>query len=100
MDDLTLLADSEQQMIAILELLTKYGVTWRLKFADKSEVLVLGVSDPKQEWQLGGQTIKTTSAGKMLGVWYSADGKNPTNTSKPGWRRHGQLGMRPRKWAW
>ena len=75
MDDLTLLADSEQQMIAILELLTKYGVTWRLKFADKSEVLVLGVSDPRQEWQLGGQTIKTTSAGKMLGVWYSADGK-------------------------
>ena len=37
----------EQHMIAMLGLLTKHGVTWRLTYADTSEVVVLGVDNPE-----------------------------------------------------
>ena len=75
MDDLTLLAESEKKLTDMLNLLTKYGITWRLTFSVKSEVLVMGVDSPRQEWQLGSLTIKTVKAGKMRGVWFSDDAK-------------------------
>ena len=78
MDDLTVPALTAWQLQKILNLLAKYGETWRLLFSPKSFVLACDAPDAPEQWKLGDLTIKTEEQGTMLGVVFSGD--RPTET--------------------
>ena len=69
-DDITLIANSEQEL-TLLDITSKFADKWKLKFnATKSKVMVVGRRiDREKVWKLGDNCIHETNEYKYLGVY-------------------------------
>jgi hypothetical protein len=70
-DDITLIANSEQELNTLLDITSKFADKWKLKFNDtKSKVMVVSRRiDREKVWKLGDNCIHETNEYKYLGVY-------------------------------
>ena len=70
-DDITLIANSEQELHTLLDIPSKFAGKWNLKFnATRSKVMVVGRRiDREKVWKLGDNCIHETNEYKYLGVY-------------------------------
>jgi hypothetical protein len=70
-DDITLFANSEQELNTLLDITSKFADKWNLKFNDtKSKVMVIGKRiDREKVWKLGDNCIHRINEYKYMGVY-------------------------------
>jgi hypothetical protein len=78
-DDITLIANSEQELNTLIDITSKFADKCNLKFNDtKSKVMVVGRRiDREKIWKLGDNCIHETNEYKYLGVY----GCKPSSTT-------------------
>ena len=100
-DDITLLADSAEQLQQMLNVVAQFAQKWRFAFNHaKSKVMVFGAPNsaavPVALWHLGGGLLQQVDVFKYLGVRLSADGTCDTHVTdllargrqRLGWLKH------------
>ena len=81
-DDIVLLAESDNDLQNMLDVVSNYANRWKLRFnASKCGVLVVGQNKRGKLWHLGKEGIKEVEDYKYLGVWINrqVNGHNHVN---------------------
>ena len=81
-DDIVLLAESDNELQNMLDVVSNYANRWKLRFnASKCGVLVVGQKKRGKLWHLGKEGIKEVGDYKYLGVWINrqVNGHNHVN---------------------
>jgi hypothetical protein len=75
-DDTALVADSEEELRAMLSILDTYSRKWRFRInAAKSKVMICNDEDAKKrDWRVGGSVMEVVSYFKYLGVEIAENG--------------------------
>ena len=72
-DDIVLMAESEEELKRMLQIVNNFGVQWGFNFdLIKSKVMVIGKHlDSNKVWLLGNLEIKEVQSYKYLGIYIS-----------------------------
>ena len=86
---MVLLAESDNELQSMLDVVSNYANRWKLRFnGSKCGVLVVGQKKRGKLWRLGKEGIKEVEDYKSLGVWINRQVNGHNHVNHLGGRRH------------